>query len=122
MVADARWNDLSFQILFVRDLVDAHVGIVNVRQQAYDSILLFQESAVPLKFNVGGIGIAKIPNQVDSIGNRWQLRLTKTQAPLRALVFQDHAPGVATRVGCIVIGSVLVNGPVHELQVAVISD
>src|SRR5271157_4992245 len=119
MVGDFRRRNLSLQVLFVCDLVNAHVGVVDICQQTDNSILLTEEPAVQFEFDIRGVGIAQVPNQMLSVRNLWQQRLSKAQSPLRALIFEDEPPGVTASVSRVVIPSVLVNGPIHELQMAV---
>src|SRR5271157_5744568 len=69
VVGDVRRHNLSLQVLFVRDLVNAHVGVVDICQQTDNSILLTEEPAVQFEFDIRGVGIAQVPNQIWSVRN-----------------------------------------------------
>ena len=71
------------------------------------------------ELEIRGVSLAQIPGQVGSIRYGGQQDLTKTQAPRGALVFHDDSPGVASRVGGVVVSPVLVDRPVHKLKVTV---
>src|SRR5208283_1546537 len=103
MVSDFRRRNLSLQVLFVCYLVDAHVGIVHIRQQTDNSIVPVQEPWVQFQFDIRGVGMTQVPNQIWSVRNRGQQRLSKAQSPLRALIFEDGPPGVSASVSCVVI-------------------
>src|SRR5208283_2068760 len=52
MVGDVRRRNLSLQVLFVCNLVDTHVGIIDIRQKPDNSVLLAQEPAVQFEFDI----------------------------------------------------------------------
>ena len=62
---------------------------------------------------------AQIPFQVDTIGNGRHQRHSVTRRPDLIVVLGDDGIGVTTGVRRVVPCAVVIDGPVHELQMAV---
>src|ERR1700682_4629908 len=64
----------------------------------------------------------QIPFEVDAIGNLWHQSFGKTHAPVSVLILDYQAKGIAACIGCIVIATVVIHGPVQKLKMAVGTD
>ena len=67
-------------------------------------------------------GAAEVPVEVDAVGDGGHQGERVAGGPVLVDVLGDGAVGVAAGVGGVVPGAVVVDGPVHELQVAVGAD
>lgn len=69
-----------------------------------------------------GVDLPWLPNQVDAIGNFGQERFGEAESPVVVFVVRSDANRVAASVGCVVVGTILVDGPVGELEVSIGAD
>ena len=72
-----------------------------------------------LQFIVFRSRAAQIPVQVGTVGHLGHEGLPEAEGPVAVVIFGNHADGVATGVGGVVIGAIVVDRPVHELGVTV---
>jgi hypothetical protein len=75
-----------------------------------------------LQFVVFSPGPAQVPFQVNSVRNVRHERFFETKRPAALVIFGEKPDRVTTSIGGVVIGAIVVDGPVHELQVAVGAD
>ena len=64
----------------------------------------------------------QIPFEIDAVGYFRHQSFGKTHAPVSILIFNYQAVSIAARVGGVVVGAVVVDGPVRELEMAVAAD
>src|SRR5215467_2493064 len=111
MVGNFRSRRFSGKIVLDCLAVDAHVGVVDERQQAQAGGTVCQQFGVQFEFVIFGAGAAQIPFQVDAVGHLRHKRLGKAEDPVAIVVFGENSYGVAASVGGVVVGAVVVDGP-----------
>ena len=119
MRGDLRPRCLPVQKIVDRLAVDAHVGVVDVSQQAHDGGALRPQVAAKLELHVLGVGEREVSLELDAVGDRGHGGFGKAHAPVAVFEVGDQAPGVAAGIGGVVVGAIVVDGPVEELGVAV---
>ena len=119
MSADFRTRRFARQKIVDRLAVDAHVGVVHKRQQAHRGRPICNQPRVKFEFEVFRAGATQIPVQVGAVRHLGHQGLAEAKRPVAVVIFGDHADGVAAGVGGIVVGAVVVDGPVHELGMTV---
>ena len=72
-----------------------------------------------LIFKVFRVGLPRLPHQINSVRDLGHEPLGKAEAPVAIFIIGGRADGVAARVGCVVVGAVVVDGPVGELKVGI---
>jgi len=102
--------------------IDAHVGVVGIGQQADDAGLFGDETAAQFVFEVFGVGLPGLPNKVDSVGDFGHESFGEAEAPVAIFEVGGEADRVAAGVSGVVVGAVVVGGPVDELEVSVGAD
>src|SRR5580658_10240637 len=80
---------------------------------------MWKNRPVQFKFDVFRSSSTQIRVEVDTIGHLGHQRLSKTNGPTPIVILEHRGESEAARIRCIVVGSVVVYGPVHELKVAV---
>src|SRR5262249_56166076 len=58
---------------------------------------------------------------VNAIGDLWHQRFSESDTPVSILIIDEGPVGIPTGVGGIVVRAVVVDGPIHELKMAVTS-
>ena len=100
--------------------VEAHVGVVDVAEEADGGVAVGAEEVGPeLKLGVFASGAADVPVEVDSVGLGGHEGEGVAGGEDGGIVLGYCGVGVASGVGGVVPGSVVVDGPVHELKVGV---
>src|SRR5580765_6370762 len=66
--------------------------------------------------------LPRFPDRIDSVGDLWHESFGEAQPPVAVLVIGGESYGVATRIGGVVPGAIVVGGPVEKLQVGVRAD
>ena len=108
--------------------VDAHVAMVFVGEKAQGAVPVglaeageeALERGVPqLELVVFAPCPAQIPVQIDAVGNGGHQGDAVTEGPGVVVVLGDRAVGVTAGVRGVVVGAVVIDGPVHELEVGV---
>jgi len=102
-----------------RIAVDAHIGVVGVREQTHHAGLLRQNATPQLILPVFRMNLPGPPYQIDSVCNFRHEPFRKTEAPVAVLVIRDQSHGVTARVGGIIPRAVVIHRPVHELKMSV---
>src|ERR1700690_2318995 len=72
-----------------------------------------------LKVEVFGAGTPQIPLEVNSVRPLGHQSLAESKRPVAIVVLGDDAHCVAASIGRVVIGAVVVHGPIHKLEMAV---
>jgi len=62
---------------------------------------------------------SEVPIELNTVGYLWHEALSEAQSPFSILILNQHAPGVPARVCRVVIAAVVVDSPVHKLEMAV---
>ncbi len=119
MSANLRPGRLAREVIVNRLPVDAHVGVIHERQQAYRSPSIRNHSGMKLQFEIFRPGTAKIPLQVRTVRDFGHQRLAEAEGPVAVVIFSDYADGVAASVRGVVVSAVVVHRPIHELGVTV---
>src|SRR5262249_32596736 len=78
-----------------------------------------EERPARLKLPVLPAGTAQVPVEVYSVSDRGHQRKGVTRAPVSVDVFGDHAVCVATGIRRIIPCAIVVDRPIHKLQMAV---
>ena len=99
--------------------IDAHVGVVGIGQQADDAGLFGNEAVTQFVFEVFGVGLPGLPDEIDPVGDFWHESFGEAEAPVAVFEVGGEADGVAASVSGVVVGAVVVSGPVDELEVSV---
>src|SRR5689334_4461897 len=99
----------------------AHVCMVDVAQQPNDSRPSRQKSLSQLEFNVLGPRPSEFPFIVDSVGHPRHQNLGVAHSPRAILILNNDSYGVAARIGCVIVSTVVINSPIQKLQMAVAS-
>ena len=77
------------------------------------------KGAANLEFRIFRVGTAEVRVQVRTVSDLGHHGLGKAQRPATVIIFDDAAPGVTSRVGSVIVSTVVIHGPVHELEMAV---
>src|SRR6202035_3767908 len=99
--------------------ITAHVGVIYIGQEPKSALLLEDDGAVKLEFKILGVGAAEVSIEVDAVGNLGHEPLGKTGGPMTVVIFEHGRVREAARIGSVVVGSVVVDRPVQELEVAI---
>jgi hypothetical protein len=99
--------------------VNAHVGVVRVAEQANDRFAARQEGMMHLEFNVFRVSAAEVRVQIDAVGHLGHQRFRKPHGPVAVVVLHHRGIRVAARVRGVIVGAVVVERPIHELEIAV---
>ena len=110
----------------VGDAVETHVGVVHVAKDADRAFAIRRKQVAEQRFAqlelpVLAAGLAQIPVEVDAVGDGRHQRESVAGRPVLIVVLGDGGVGVTAGIGGIVPRAIVVDGPVHELQVAVAS-
>ena len=102
-----------------RLIVVAHVGVIDERQGAQGAAPTIFAAVFDLELEVLGVAVDEVPVERDAVGHGRHQHLAEARLDNRSLIL-DHQPvGVTARIRCVIPGAVVVDGPVHELQMAV---
>ena len=120
------WIDVGEEGI-VRVAVEAHVGVVDVAEEADGAFAVRREetaedAVAQFEFHVLAAGAAQVPVEVDAVGDGGHQGEAVAGGPGFVVVLGDGGVGVAAGVGGVVPCAVVVGGPVQELQVAVGAD
>src|SRR5713226_9142495 len=99
--------------------IAAHVGVIDVSEQAEDAFLLWDHGAVNLKFNIFGACARDVGIEMDAVGDLGHESFGETRGPVPIVVFHHGAKRKAPGVRGIVVSDTVVDGPVHELKICV---
>ena len=102
--------------------VAAHVGVIHITQQPDRCGTSSSKRWPKFDFDVFSACPPQTPVQIDAIRDLGHQRLTKSRAPVAAVILGDSGKCVATRVGGVVVRAIVVDGPIHELQMTVAAD
>ena len=95
------------------------MGAVGVEENPLGSFAFWKEAVPYFELAVLGVGAAEGPVHVNAIACDGHGEEAVSQTPDFVVVLGHAAHGVSAGVGGVVPGAVVVNRPVHELQVAV---
>ena len=65
------------------------------------------------------MGLPGLPHQVDSIGYLRHQGLGETQPPITIFVVGSDSDRVAARIGGVIVGTVVVDGPIRKLKMGI---
>lgn len=99
--------------------IDAHVGVVGIAEQANDRLAARQQRMMQLDFDVLRMGAAQVRVQVDAVGYFRHQRFHKPHGPMAVVVLHHRGIREAARVRGVIVGAVVIERPIHELQIAV---
>ena len=71
------------------------------------------------EFDVFGAGAAHVRVKVNAIGDFWHQRFGEADDVILIVIFHEHGEREAPGVGGVIVSAVVVDSPVHELQVCV---
>ena len=74
---------------------------------------------VQLEFDIFGAGAGKIGVDVDAVRHLGHQRFRESHGPMAVVVFHHRGIRVAARVRGVVVGAVVVERPIHELEITV---
>src|ERR1700751_561659 len=101
--------------------VISHVGLIQIAEEADDAVAMEDAIAARFEFKICGAGAGDVCVEIDSVRDFGHQRFGEANGPPMIVVFEDHAVGVAARVGGVVVGAIVVDGPIEELEVAVVA-
>ena len=122
MIGDVGNGDFAILILLDGVAVDAHVGVIEIGEQADGAGALGDQAVVFFELEIFGVDVPGLPDQIDAVGDLWHERFDEAEGPVGVVVFDQATDGVAAGVGGVVPGAVVVDGPVEELEVSVGAD
>ncbi len=127
MFCDDGVESFASEVGLVRIAVQSHMSVVHVAEDADDAFAIGGKQIAEQRFaefelHVLAAGLAQVPHQVDTVGDGRHQGDGVAGRPDLVIVFGDGGVGVAAGVGRVVPCAVIVDGPVHELQVAVGAD
>ncbi len=99
--------------------VDAHVGVIGVAEDAKYGLAVRQEKMTQLEFNILRAGAAQVGVEVNAVRHLGHQRFRESHGPMPVVVFHHCGVGKTARIRGIVVGAVIVERPVHELEIAV---
>ena len=99
--------------------IAAHVGVVHIGQEAENPFAAGKERAVQLDFGVFGVGARDVGIEVNAVGDLGHEPFGEPRGPVPIVVFHHGGKGEASRIRGIVVGAIVVDGPVHELKICV---
>src|SRR5579872_147735 len=99
--------------------IDAHVGGVGVAEQTNDPGLLRQESFAEFVFDILRMRLPRLPDEVDSVGDFGHEGFAEAKTPALIFKIDDGTNRVATSIGGIVPGAIVVDGPVKKLKMGI---
>jgi len=107
--------------------IEAHVGMVDEAEHADGAFAVggdewTEQRFTELELHILSTGAADGPVEVDAVGGGGHGGETVAGGPVFVVVFKDAGVGVAAGIGGVVPGSVVVDGPIEELEVAVGAD
>src|SRR5215470_8156082 len=119
MVGDVRARNQA--LLELRDsiAINPHVRIVSEGQYADHASLPWQNAAAEFVCKVFGMGLPRLPDQINSVCYLGHQRFDETESPITIFIISGSPDGVTPRIGGIVIGTIVVNRPVGELKMSV---
>src|SRR5580658_9998231 len=103
-------------------MIVTHVREVGKSEQVQTRSSARDQGRVELQFVVLGMGVLQILLQNQSVRSFRKEHFSEAERPPSINEINQPAPGVATRIGRIVIRTGLDYGPVHELHVAIAGD
>src|ERR1700730_2848574 len=119
MSGDVRFRSQTGKKIVYRSAVAAHVGVIHKAQESNDSFLMVHHRTVKLELHVFRARPADVRIQVNAVGYFRHQHFSKPHRPAPLVNF-DHGPeGKAPRVRRVVVCSIVVRGPVHELKTGV---
>ena len=121
---DVGCGSLSGEVSLHGVAVEAHVGVVDEAEHAEGAFAVCgnegaKEPLAEFELHVLAAGPGEGPVEVDAVGGDGHGGEAIAGGPVFIVVLEDGSVGVATGVGGVVPGSVVVDGPVEELEVAV---
>src|SRR5690349_8854372 len=119
MVGDIRPGNETFQELGYRIAINSHVCVVRESQYTDHSRSPGDDSMAQFILEVFRMGLPGFPHQINSIGHLGHERLGETKTPIMVFVVRRRANCVPTRIGGVVIGAIVVDGPVGELKMSI---
>src|SRR3984885_6755064 len=127
MVLDDRASAFAGQERLVGVAVKTHVRVVHIAEDADDAFAIRGQEATEewfaqFKLPILAAGTTQVPFDVDSVGDRRHQSQGVARGPVYVVVFGDDGVGVATSVGRVVPRTVVIDGPVEELKMAVAAD
>ncbi len=105
--------------LFHRNAVDAHIGVVGIREQAHDARFFRYHAAPQLIFPIFRMHLPRAPHQVNSVRHFRHQPFGETDPPVAILEIRHDSNGIAARVGGIIPGAVVIHRPVGKLKMRV---
>src|SRR5579862_1201409 len=116
---DIRNGRLAILEIANRLLVISHVGLIEITEEANDAVAMENAIAARFEFEIFGARTSDVCVEIDSVGDLGHQRFGEANGPPVIVVLKDHAVGVAARVRGVVVGAVVVDGPIEKLQVAI---
>src|ERR1700691_457648 len=115
-------NSALIRRLYDLVAVDTHVGVIGVGEQANDSGFFGNHAMTQFVFEVLRMRLPRLPDEVDAVGDLRHQGFAETKSPVSIFVVGGKSDGISASVSGVVVGTVVVGGPVEELQVRIGAD
>ena len=122
VVGDVRHGDFAILILLDGVAINPHVGVIEIGEDADNALALRNQAVALFEFDIFGVDVPGLPDQIDAVGDFGHERFDEAKAPVGVVVFDQPAEGVAAGVGGVVPCAVVVGSPVEELEVGIGAD
>ncbi len=97
--------------------IAAHVGVINVGEEAQDAFPLWNHGAVNLELHVLGVRAAEISIEMDAVGDLRHQSFGETRGPASIVILKHSGICETARVSGVVVCAAVVDGPVQKLEI-----
>src|SRR5580700_572196 len=99
--------------------VVSHVRLIKIAEETDRAFTMEKATSARFEFEVFGARAGDVRVEIDSIRDLGHQGYRQARCKPAVVIFKKNAVGVAARVRGVVVGAVIVDGPIHELQAAV---